>query len=301
MLVVARKFNDIFYAMSTLEWNQVEKHDLLIISEYLKKEEFPLVEVFDSVFVISGSVGKMSVAYELYNVVAMFSGKSYRYVTTCNLAHVSHLLLLRLLKGARAILLEDGLMNYYHFKTSQRFTKRIVKFLCGVNEESVLKKVCKTYLLQPEDAIYYYGYPSKLNIAFACFINKLQFDIPINNKKIFVGQPLYLDRSISIEEYSKIVNELIEKYEIDYYLPHRTYSPSENIKCEILNLSAYKITLEVLASCFQFDVYGFSSSLLYTTKMINPNIRCYAITQRSCVNSEAVKYILEHVDVVLCN
>ena len=298
MLVIARKFNDVFYAMSTDEWSQVETHHLLIISGYLTKKDFPFVDAFDKVYVINGSTGSASVIYELYKVFLLFRGKSYRYVTTCNLAHISHLFLLKLLNEVRTILLEDGLMNYFSFRTSQRLTKRVVKFLLGVDENRLLRKVYKTYILNPEDAIYYYGYPTRLNIDFSCFMNRLHFDIPINNKRIFAGQPFYLDGSMTIEEYSEIVNKIIEKFKIDYYLPHRTSSSSENIKCVLLDLSKYKVTLEVLASSFQFDVYGFSSSLLYSTKLINSNIHSFAIQQYGKVSKDASKYILDHVDAI---
>ena len=42
ILVVARKYNDIFYAISTSEWSQCSKHYLLMITDRLDQNEYPM-------------------------------------------------------------------------------------------------------------------------------------------------------------------------------------------------------------------------------------------------------------------
>lgn len=93
----------------------------------------------------------------------------------------------------------------------------------------------------------------------------------LNGKRIFVGQPLYNTNNCSMELYSQAVNYFIKKYKIDYYLPHFYSSPFESINCKILDLGGNAITLETLAALEHFSLVSFSSSLLFTTRMINPN------------------------------
>lgn len=47
ILVVARKYNDIFYAISTSEWSQCSKHYLLMITDRLDQNEYPMQHLFD--------------------------------------------------------------------------------------------------------------------------------------------------------------------------------------------------------------------------------------------------------------
>lgn len=50
ILVVARKYNDIFYAISTSEWSQCSKHYLLMITDRLDQNEYPMQHLFDKVW-----------------------------------------------------------------------------------------------------------------------------------------------------------------------------------------------------------------------------------------------------------
>ena len=95
-----------------------------------------------------------------------------------------------------------------------------------------------------------------------------------------------------------MVNNIIKKFNIDYYLPHRVASKDENISCPILDLTNSKVTLEVYASYFEFELYGFSSSVLYSTKCINPNIKTYVI-DNSFVDKKAQEFINHYVDSVI--
>lgn len=298
MLVIARKFNDIFYSMSTKEWKKANKHYLLIISSFLTEESFPMVDCFDEVFVVKSPDKWYSPLYEMFYAYKFLKHKQIDYVTTCNLALVSHLFILNHLSDSKKILIEDGLMNYFLFKPSQRMSKRLVKFLFGIKENKVLSSIYKTYLLKPDEAVYFYGEKEKIVLDKKDFIGKLDIDYCFKNKKVFVGQPFYNTGIISIEDYNNLVNNIIKKFNIDYYLPHRVASKDENISCPILDLTNSKVTLEVYASYFEFELYGFSSSVLYSTKCINPNIKTYVI-DNSFVDKKAQEFINHYVDSVI--
>ena len=113
MLVIARKFNDIFYSMSTKEWKKANKHYLLIISSFLTEDSFPMVDYFDEVFVVKSPNKWYSSLYEMFSAYVFLRHKHIDYVTTCNLALVSHLFILNYLSDSKKILIEDGLMNYF--------------------------------------------------------------------------------------------------------------------------------------------------------------------------------------------
>lgn len=49
------------------------------------------------------------------------------------------------------------------------------------------------------------------------------------------------------------------------------------LECPFLNLSDYHITFEFIACAYDFTLYSISSTLLYSTKSINPQVRTYMI------------------------
>ena len=74
---------------------------------------------------------------------------------------------------------------------------------------------------------------------------------------------------MSVDEYSTIVNNCISQYAIDYYLSHTMSSKKENVVCQHIDMSSLQLTLEVLSSIYNMKIYSFSSSVLFTTKLIN--------------------------------
>ena len=75
-----------------------------------------------------------------------------------------------------------------------------------------------------------------------------------------------------------IVNNCISQYAIDYYLSHTMSSKKENVVCQHIDMSSLQLTLEVLSSIYNMKIYSFSSSVLFTTKLINHKTETFAVT-----------------------
>lgn len=277
MLVVARKYNDIYYAISTDEWKRCKNHYLLMITDRLDKAKYPMQHLFKEVFTIHTEKGTWGYFRQCINIKSILSQIDFSVVTVSNLALVSNLCVLSSNKTKEALLLEDGLMNYYQFKPSQRLSKKTLEFVLGVNEVSALKKITKTYLLKPELAQYYYGAPTQLHLDVNTFLKHANIDHRIEGKSIFVGQDLYNVSDISLDEYCDIVNRVVKEHNIDLYIPHTRSSLAEHIECKTFDLSESLATLEIYASLFPLKIYSFSSSVLYTTKIINSEVETYSI------------------------
>ena len=278
MLVIARKYNDIFYAMSTTEWSQSDEHYLLMITDRLDKANYPMERSFNKVFTVhvqQGTYGYYKCCLEIKKIAKRLS---YSYVACSNPAMIANYCAIDTSKIDYAILLEDGLMNYYHFKPSDRLSKKLLALFLGINISKVLSSIAKTYLLRPEKAKFYIGSREKLVLKANTFVDCLKLSPNLEGKCIFVGQPLYDVLELSVEEYCDLVNKVIKKYNIDYYLPHKNASNSERIECEIFDLVDSLATLEIFAAVYDFTVYSFSSSVLYTTKLINPRVKTYSIS-----------------------
>ena len=129
--------------------------------------------------------------------------------------------------------------------------------------------------MKPESATYFFGEKKQL------LLTQLEFDIDdnlgIEGKRIFIGQPLYKNGFFSLEEYNDYVNMCISLYEIDFYFPHLFADAGERIDCPILDLSKCKLTLEALATTYNFTIYSFASSVLFTTRQINPAIEAHML------------------------
>lgn len=282
MLVLARKYNDIFYAISTDEWNQSNKHYLLMLTDRLDVDVYPMESLFDRVFTVHTNSNIKAKITEIRRITEILNGLDYNIVTISNLAIVENLYVLSRKKSKEIILLEDGVMNYFAFVPSKRLSKRIAMILLGINEKKIHKKISYTYLLNPIEAKYYFGRKKSLTLKGRLFADHSQLNESLRGKSIFVGQDLYRYGHMTIEEYSKIVNMVIEEKKIDYYLPHNMSTEGEKINCKVFNVIGSKATLEIYASVMDFTIYSFSSSVLYTTKLINPNIKTVAI--KSCKN-----------------
>lgn len=275
MLVVARKFNDIFYAISTKEWDMCDNHYLMMITYNLSSDNYPMQEMFSKVYTVNTLLSKSLDLNAIKRIKSIMSHLDFDTVTISNISLISSSYIISNKKVKECLLLEDGLMNYYDFKVSRRLSKVIVERLLGINYSIVLKKISKTYLLAPEEAVFYKGEPVKLNLKADIFRKNANLDYSLDNKSIFVGQPLYSTSGMPIEEYSRLVNKVIKEYKIDYYLPHRASLPGENIDCKVFDLNNTNATLEIYASCMNFKVFSFSSSVLYSTKIINSNVEAF--------------------------
>ena len=280
MLVVARKYNDIFYAMSTDEWKMCDKHYLLMIVNTQNESEYPMSKAFDKVYVYKTNLGTFGYIKECISIKKISSTIDYSIVAMSNPAKLANYGVFSNRKIQNVVLLEDGLMNYYNFKPSFRLSKRIISLLLGLNMMKNQVKIKKTYLLHPDMAKFSYGDKVRLKLKAHNFEKYIKLDSSIDGKKIFVGQALYKITDMSLEEYSEVVNQIISDKNIDYYLPHRYVLVDERIKCPSLALSKYLATLEILAAFYTFEIYSFSSSVLYTTKLINPSVKSHLVSYK---------------------
>ena len=303
ILVVAFKYNDILYALGTSEF-QASTYKKLVIF-YINgrnPKDFPLQECFDEVEYIQYQEG----IGKLWKNLIRIRSKQW----DCDVLTFSNPILLatkyiaKLSKAKKILWLEDGLMNYYplsdiHFNSS-RLLKRTVQFFIGLNDKKIFEtKELITYLLCPEMAVSYWGDKKSLNFDKRLFenemFNKLSF---IEGKKLFIGQALYNTDGIDKDYYVDAVNRVIKEYGIDYYVPHYG-SKDEMIDCDFLNLQDYHVTFEFLACVYSFTLYSVTSTLLYSTKKINPKVSTYMLNLEGVDNNKPI--LQKTVDGVICN
>lgn len=279
LLVVARKFNDIFYAMSTSEWTDATRKTLLIITDKLRKEDYPELEAFDEVCCVQSDFTSISAIPSLILKLRKTLKKlDFTTVTISNIAIVANKYILNSRKCKSIILLEDGIMNYRKFKESQSASKSFMMNLLGISNENIQKKILKTYLLDPSTGNYFFGEKVKLHLRNLSNINKENLNL--DGKRFFIGQPLYLlyvGNNITVEEYNKRVNEIIRKYQIHFYVPHTMSSNAESIDCDKFDIGEHHITFEVISALYNLEFYSISSSVLYSTKIVNPQTKCHMI------------------------
>ena len=303
LLVIAFKYNDILYALSTEEYKQsVYKKLLIIYAERKRPEDFPCQDLFDEVVTIPyiDDLKKMPInIWKIYSKRNFFKSDI---IILSNPILLINKLICKLSDSNTAIWVEDGLMNYYplcNIKERGNITlkKMVEKVLCIPDIEKRAKHLV-TYLLDPPSAKSYWGALKQIRIS-KDFVHKLHLEelAFLEGKKIFVGQPLYLSSLISIEQYNEKVNKLVEMEKIDYYVPHFWASKHEKIKCNQICLDDYHVTLEFLACVLDFELYAISSSLLYTTKLLNVNVKTHMVDINGLVSNYDI--IIKNVNDVI--
>ncbi len=277
LLVIARKFNDILYAFSTEEWRRSDYRILLILTQNIDCKSYPFQDRFDEV--ISVKVQSLSPKGQGQLIRDLSRHKdriSCDYVLTSNVLLLSHRYVIRMSGCTSVGLLEDGLMNYRDDLTDKSVVKKAMQLLLGINLKKIYSLIHRTYLLKPDSARYYFGERLPIRLP-KQLIDSLGIDLDLNGKSIFVGQNLYQYGYLSKEEYCDLVNRVIADYGIDYYLPH-AFAESEHINCRYLNLADFNVTLEMLAVSQNFTVYSFASSVLFTSKLLNPEVRSIMVS-----------------------
>lgn len=299
LLLIARKFNDIFYIVSSEAWKRYEKHYLIVIANNGELSDYPLLEMFDRADFVKSKRGRTSILPMLLKLRSITRKMDYNAVASSNVALTTNLYLSKPNKVDTVYLLEDGLMNYYQFVETSDRRKKLVLALFNINEEKIHNKIKETYLLCPEEAVYYYGTPKKITIDFDTILKQSKLPVNLEGKRILVGNDLYRYYDISVEEYSKLTNDIIKKYDIDYYIPHFLAWPNEDIDCEAINISETRATLEVYASKYNFTIYSIFSSVLFTTKLINPKMHCVLLDYPRFCNVSKDNIIYKKVDEVI--
>lgn len=277
MLVVARKYNDIFYAFSTQEWQECDIHILIMLTGRLDSAQYPLQSEFDKVYTIHTRKGRFDILRQIWHIRSVLLHLEWDIVTLSNIAIVSHLFILNNAKTRRTVLLEDGLMNYYDFTPSRNARKLLLMRALGIDEKKIEGKISRTYLLSPENAVYYKGTPVKLSVRSEEICSKMNIGRGMAGESVFVGCPVYKTRNISVKEYSALVNRIIRRFKIDYYLPHSMSSEDETVDCEILDITKDRVSIEIYTHLFPLKLYSFYSSTLYTAKLLNPQSETYAV------------------------
>lgn len=293
LLVIARKYNDIFYAVSTPEWTQFKRRVLVVFTEKKSIEGFPLLSLFNDIIELDCSKSRIGNLLLLRKIKTLKKRVKCAAVMMSNVVLVANQYLLKVSGSQQLLLLEDGLMNYYDFKPSESKFKRLVQYFLGINEHKIIANISRTYLLVPALARYYGGIPEPLHLNRQAIFEDTQLQ-HIEGKTIFVGQCLYRFGNMSIEGYNERVNHIIKKYHIDYYLPHAFALSGENIDCQVLDLSKSRATLEVFAARYNFTIYSFCSSVLYSTRIINPDVRSYLIRLPELRNQSELPVITEY-------
>ena len=276
LLVVAKKYNDIYYALSLPEWKTSEHKTLLIITKKLEQSNYPMQDMFDEVHCIQTRSGSLGIIQTLMQCRILLPKLRFDTVVLSNISIVSNKYILANRQCQQAILIEDGYMNYYDFKEPSNMSKRILMRLFGIHQSTIIKKILKTYLLKQEIAEYFFGEKCALKIDTELFKYTLDRVPNLQGKKIFVGQPLYhfyTGNTITLAQYNEIVNKVIKELKIDYYVPHTMADEGERIDCEKFDIGLYKCTFEVLASLFDLEFYAVSSTILYSSKVVNPNCK----------------------------
>lgn len=271
MLVIARKFNDIYYAMSLPLWKDSKWKMLCIIANGVDPNSFPCQTEFDRVesFYYRDDANVINILKLVKQIGERIKGVKINTVVLSNPVLVVNQFLIKRVHAQKILLVEDGSLNYGFFSPSKNFLKRVLQILLGINQNRLFRKITETYLFHPEKANYFYGEKRLLKL------NKEIYNVPsdllsLEGKKIFVGQPLYSYNYMSMDDYSKLVNKIIQLEGIEYYLPHAFSSNFENIECTKLSLADYNQTLESLSSCVNLTLYSFGSTVLYSCKTINP-------------------------------
>lgn len=296
LLVVARKFNDIFYVISSDAWKRYDKHYLVVIANNGELSDYPMLELFDKAYFIKSKRTRISIIRLLWKLQGITAEFDFNAVASSNVALTTNLFVMNKKCVETCYLLEDGLMNYYEFvETSSRTKKITLKLLC-IDEEKLHKKISETYLLCPEEVVYYYGAPKKIKIDFDTILSQSKLPVNLEGKRVMVGNDLYRYYDISVDEYSKLTNDLIKKYNIDYYIPHFLAYPEEKIDCEIINISETRATLEVYSSKYSYTIYSIFSSVLFTTKLINPKMHCVLLDHPRLCNVSKDNIIYRKVD-----
>lgn len=296
LLVIARKFNDIFYSMSLPEWNTEKRKQLIIISNGIKRQAFPMQDAFDDVKFLSYKGESIQNIIKIILELRKLKIGKVETLVLSNPVLVTNQYLVRKAQPDVIIMIEDGSLNYSSFTPSTSMLKKTLQYCLRINQIKLFEKIKFTYLFYPEQGRFYFGHIKKLEFNRE-ILNIKMFPMNLNGRKLFVGQPLYNYGYITSQDYNEYVNELIRKFNIDFYIPHAFSTNSELIKCNKINLSQQNITLEALAAVYDFEIYSFGSSVLYTCKTINKNIQSHLILlPKNGLKEYDVKFIMNFCD-----
>lgn len=188
--------------------------------------------------------------------------------------------LIERIKFRRLMTYDDGYANInrggVYFKEDLTLKKRVIRHLFRIkNDLYSIKKLSNKHFT-------IYNAPNA--VSNTQFIKLINIETPYNkvtrNISIFIGQPLHtIDKRFD----NDFINNLLEKLNVNYYLPH----PGENyiinpniVEVLILDVIAEEYIVNLVAKGYNIIVYGFYSSVLANLSNIK-NVRTVAITTPS--------------------
>jgi len=303
-IVLAHKFNDIFYAVNTAEFNLARYHILIIFSsKNLSMNSFPLLDKFDRIIHIPYSLSIFKFSKNLFKIYRALRKYKNCVVFTTNIRLVMNQFIISLNNIEKVVLLEDGLMNYKKVVFVRHIKmKKILQFLLGINQTIVYDKVSSTYLNSPEEGVNYFGELKQINLL--TFPKKAMLVADkINDTSILIGMPIYKYGCLSKREYYSIVSEIMIKFKIDQYLPHHFEDDLPvNFEFNMLEINDLSITFEMICGIIEnVSLYSFGSTLLFTSKKINNKIKCIFIENQDIYkfDSEGLDFLKRKCDEVI--
>lgn len=271
---LAFKYNDIYYTLNTPEFDECSfKHLIIFKTKNLNSNLFPSLDQFSKIDVIEYEPTVKGIAMALSSLYRL-KPFSYCYVFVSNVKLYITQYFINKSNNSRVLFIEDGTMNYQDEDKPVSLTKWVrgcVNWLTRIDEKAIKRKIKSTYLLKPELAKYYFGdkvqlmlHKNSANLNSICRV--------VQGKKIFIGGNYYNYKMMTLLQYNEIVNRCIDKYSIDYYVPHQGFDIDERIHCETLDLSAESLTFEMILPCIsETTFYSLGSSVLFTAKHLGNN------------------------------
>lgn len=143
ILVIAKKYNDIYYAVSLPEWKKCCHKSLVIITKKLARSNYPMQDLFDDVHCITPRYGFLGIFQTLFELKFLLPKIDFDTVVLSNVSLVSNKYVLSYKRCKQAILIEDGYMNYYQFKEPDNNPKKCLMQLFGIKQTIVTSKIKK--------------------------------------------------------------------------------------------------------------------------------------------------------------
>lgn len=138
ILVIARKYNDIIYAVSTSEFKHASERNLLIISQN-PSNQFPLKEKFDKILRLEIPDVSLRSQFNLFKKIYLIQSELMcDTIFLSNIVLSSHQYIVKKSKCNKIILLEDGYMNYRSDIFDNNFKKDLFMRILGITKKVLL-------------------------------------------------------------------------------------------------------------------------------------------------------------------
>ena len=285
-VVIAFKFNDIFYSIQTKEWGSTsDKYLILIKTKNTRGIDFPYLHLFKEILTINYSSTTFGIITSLLKAAKTSFRKfndSYVFSSNLNLIFVKYIL--SNIREKEIVQIEDGMMNYVQSTLSRnKNLKSRIERIFGLNNNLITKR----YVLSTEDINSEIPH-DKMSFSKISNPNKKLIEL-ITSKRVFIGQNLYDYCELTPKQYSEVVASAIKQFKIDYYIQH-LHARDEVIESPMINLNEYGCTLEMIAPFISnLKIYSINSSVLFTVKKINPSLKVFMVK-----HPVIEKYIYQH-------